>query len=380
MNKKIDILIEVSPAINSNKSGVGYYVDGLVRSFSKYNNIYGYYFNFFNKNKIITSYKIKLYAIKLIPSKVISIFKLVGKLPYIEIFVQKKFDFILYTNYISLPILRKTRYGLVVYDLGFIDCPEYIQEKNLQYLKKFCPDSIKQADLILTISQFTKNRIEQNFPTTKGKIIVTYIPPVNKPVTFTQTNTKDVVFNTSKYILFVGSIEPRKNIENLVKAYLNLPVPMRKEYSLILAGGKGWKDESLLRLIEYNQRMGENIITTGYISDQHKDKLYRSASLFVLPSHYEGFGMPVLEAMQYNIPIALSDIPVFKEIAGDSVNYFNKDSVNDIAKVIEKTLTSEVLKPNQENIYTNILAKYSWKDNVKIVTKAIDKCLMEVKD
>jgi glycosyltransferase involved in cell wall biosynthesis len=156
-----------------------------------------------------------------------------------------------------------------------------------------------------------------------------------------------------KYILFVGSIEPRKNIQNLVEAYTKLPMFIKDTYSLVLAGGKGWKDEQILASIKDAQNNGNKIIQTGYITEAEKDALYKDASLFVLPSHYEGFGMPIYEAMQYKIPIVASNIPVFNEIAGDSITYFDKDSVGDIANVMEKIISSKSLQKNRLELMKN---------------------------
>lgn len=374
------VLIEAGPIIDQNKSGVGHYVEGLMSGLVNAQNnnltIVGYYFNFmkFNKEKLPNNKNINLHRIWLMPGKLISLCRRFGFQPYLEFFVKTNVDYIIFTNYVSLPLLnKKVKKILVIYDLGFRDYPNYIQDVNLAYLNRFCPPSIKSADLIITISEFTKSRINHYFPGLKAPIIVTAIPPSGKPAKPSPGSLDVAHIKTGRYIFYIGTIEPRKNIQNLIKAYSLLDKALRDNYSLVIAGGQGWKNEEIWKDINKYKGLGFNIITTGYVDNYEKAYLYKNAACFVLASHYEGFGMPILEAVQHKIPVAVSDLPVFREIIDDAALYFNKDSALDIAQKIKILLTNGrtrqiLIKKGQMQ-----LRKYSWEDNVKKIINEIER-------
>lgn len=277
------------------------------------------------------------------------------------------------TNYVALPTLTRRKQALIIYDLGFLDCPEFLQAKNLNFLLKFCGPSIQRADVIITISEFTKQRLIHHFPHLNAQVIITPIPPapiVDRAVSL-PANLSDLGMG-SDYILYLGTIEPRKNITSLIDAYCLLPKSLSDTHSLVLAGGQGWKDEEIQLKIKTARLKGFNVITTGYITDSEKHALYRNAGCFVLPSHYEGFGMPLLEAMQYKLPVVASDIQVFREVAGDAALYFNKDDPTSIAKQLQKVIShvavqqSLIIKGNKQ------LKKYSWARNARLVYETLD--------
>jgi alpha-1,3-rhamnosyl/mannosyltransferase len=298
-----------------------------------------------------------------------------GFQPFLELFTWKQANIVLYTNYVALPLLhRKRKVALVVYDLSFLDHPEFTQGVNLKFLKRFCPPSIRKADLIITISEFTKQRLAYHFPELKSPVIVTPIPPVAQtlgghlPQNLTGKGIKD-----NKYVLYIGTIEPRKNLQTLLRAWEIMSEELNSEYSLVLAGGKGWKDEAIRADIETLRTKGLRIVLPGYITDDEKCALYSNASCFVLPSHYEGFGMPILEAMQYGVPVAASDIPVFHEVASEAAIYFNKDNPEDIASKLLVLLKDDDLKTKLVAAGASRLRQFSWEKNAQLVANALDR-------
>jgi glycosyltransferase involved in cell wall biosynthesis len=378
---KTRVLFEAGPIFGNQKTGVGYYASQLARSiqdnYPDELEITGYYFNFMGRKNIRKNTIFKyIYVIKIVPGKLLSLSRRLGFQPYLELFINKKSSAIIFTNYVSLPMLRKRKVFLVVYDLGFLDVPQYIHDRNLKFLQHFCNDSILKADVIITISNFTKERIEYYFPNITAKILITPIPPslnqsISSPYKKLSKTLENKKIKSKKYILYLGTIEPRKNLEQLIIAYTLLGDDILKEYSLVLAGGKGWKDESILSLVTKYKKMGIKIILTGYISDDEKIALFSNASCFILASHYEGFGMPILEAMQYKLPIAVSDIPVFHEVAEDGALFFNKDNPLDIAEKIKILLYDSHCRENLIEKQGKILGKNSWEKNADIVFKEI---------
>jgi glycosyltransferase involved in cell wall biosynthesis len=174
--------------------------------------------------------------------------------------------------------------------------------------------------------------------------LVTHIPP-EKPKKFSN---KEIgrVLNKYKivkpFVLFVGTLEPRKNLEKLLEAYENSEY-LKSDFVLVIAGGIDWKFESTVHKINELKDRGLNIIQTGYISINERDMLYSKASLLVFPSHYEGFGMPILEAFSYNLPVCLSDIEIFHEVAGDAALYLDEDNPESIADCLESVLKDSSL-------------------------------------
>ncbi|HUP26104.1 MAG TPA: glycosyltransferase family 1 protein, partial [Candidatus Limnocylindrales bacterium] len=211
--------------------------------------------------------------------------------------------------------------------------------------------------------------IKKYYSVPEEKFVMTPIPPIPKG-SGRGFNLADIGVK-GKYILFVGTLEPRKNVLNLVKAYEQLPSVQRDNYQLVLVGGTGWYMEETMEYISRLQDKGIAIITPGYISNEAKAALYEHASLFVLPSHYEGFGMPILEAMDYGIPTAVSDIEVFHEVAGNASLYFDKDSPASIAGAMARVLTNPALQKELVAKGRERLQAYSWQKVAQSVYESI---------
>src|SRR6185369_9969683 len=161
-----------------------------------------------------------------------------------------------------------------------------------------------------------KQGIIEHYGVPEDKILVTHIPalPV-APLPEAERKAELQKLGLSKpFILFVGTIDPRKNVIGLIDAYRALPKKLRDEYSLVIVGRIEINTDAELSAIKSARQEGYDVVHAGYVSDQTKHALYHSASLFVSASKYEGFGMPLLEAMSYGIPCAFINIPAFTEI------------------------------------------------------------------
>jgi glycosyltransferase involved in cell wall biosynthesis len=372
MKNTTRILFDASPLLNNSLSGVGYYTKYIIEVLAK-NESYeltGFYFNFLGRKKINLKTKypqITFVEIKHFPGIILGpLARLTGLQPPIELFLNNNYDVHFYPNFTSYPSIHKTPQAVVVHDFCFIDHPEYVAPRNQKYLHKLTTKAIQRSSIVICVSESTRSTLI-NIYGDKDSVVIT--PPIIK---VSSSNDQKVrIFTKNKYILFVSTLEPRKNIESLVDAYRKSSI--NSEYDLVLAGGDGWNDEGIVKRIEDAQKAGFNVIKTGYISEEERDYLYKNTALFVMPSHYEGFGMPILEAMQYNVPIAVSDIPVFHEVAGDSVVYFDKDNPLDIANTITNYLNDEAKKKKLVSTYQTQLNKYSWENNAKIVFNAFEK-------
>lgn len=343
------IVFDANPITQNTKSGVGYFTASLIRALSNNSpektRLIGHYFNFLDRKSITglpQASNISYVHSKLFPTKLLNIGRRLGFQPPIELFSRQSADITLFTNFTAMPTVLGGKRVSIIYDVSYIDCPEYAPDRLVSYLRKWVPYTVRASDLIIVNSEFTKQRLINEYKIDENKVEVIPIPPIEHSTPDNKIHKKQNI--DRKYILFVGTIEPRKNIEALLDAYAKLDKNLKGVYALVLAGGKGWKDNGILQQIVDLQNQGLNIIQTGYVTDAEKSALYEKATLCVQPSLYEGFGMPILEAMSYDKPVACSDIAVFREIAGDSASYFEPSSPDSIAKSISKILTDNTLQ------------------------------------
>lgn len=380
MHKKI--LVDVDPIIKNNKTGIGFFLERLFENTEKLQSNIDFYGYYFNKGDVLSTEikgipNFKLIKINIMMSKLLSVCRRFGHQPKLELFIKSKYDLILFTNFVSLSSIKKTKNVLFVYDLCFLDYPEFVQNTNLKYLKRFVPSSILNSNVIVTNSIFTKSRIINHFPSSEKKIVVIPIPPAvyTSSVINESTAMKRYQLTRNKYILFVGTLEPRKNLNTLLDAYMKLNEDIKDEYSLVIVGSNGWKNDDLLDRLSALKNNGVNVIYAGYVSDEELNTLYANAACYVQPSHYEGFGMPLLESMNYSIPTIASDIPVFREIAGDASLYFNKDDPDDLRNKIQLLLRDKKLQKELVIRSGDQLKKFGWEDASKSFLKIIDDLL-----
>ena len=374
MKDTVRIFFEASSVLDKKKTGIGYFSYHLVNALSRGSfKIVAFAFNFLGRNSYSIASHIELHYIKFLPAKILSfITRQTGWQLPIEALIPdvKKNDWIFYPNYISYPTIRGVKSIVTIHDLAFLDLPDTLDEKNLKLLKKIMPKSIKRASIILCISEFTKERLLYHFPNINNKdIVVQGIPPILKTKKIDPKRALEKFsLEYKKYILIVGTIEPRKNIKQAVDAFLSLPIDIRNEFKLVILGKVGWKSSVLLEDISlYNKHSPDKqIVITGYVSDSDKKGLYYGARFFVSTSLYEGFGMPLLEAMTYKLPCIVSDIPTFQEVAGDSVTYYS-----DTSDLSSKMF--DLIKNSQRSVsYGDILDAYSWNKFAEKIYESID--------
>ncbi len=341
-------IFDANPVAQNNKSGVGYFNQMLIKALaetSPEDMFVGHYFNFLGQKKpqfLPKAKNISYVQSKLVPTKLINVGRRFGIQLPLELFTKQTANFTIFTSFVAAPTLTKTKKISLIYDLSFIDCPEFVSDKLAKHLTKWVPYTLKKSDLIIVNCKFVKSRIVDHYGYPSNKIVIAPIPPDEHSKPDYSILSKHKL--DKSYILFVGTIEPRKNIINLVDGYSRIKPVLRKKYPLVLAGGKGWKDSESLKLIEKLQKEGVNIIQTGYISDGEKAALYDNATVCIQPSLYEGFGMPILEAMSYGKPVVCSDLNVFREVAADAAVYFDTKNPYEIASCLTKVIENPKLQ------------------------------------
>lgn len=332
------------------RTGIGYYTARLVEHMAKNNpdiRFVGYYYNFLGRKQSPRSpvgNNISYRPIYAFPGPIINLLRRFNVEVPIEFLTLMQADFVLYPNFLTQPSIFRTPNAPVIHDLVYLDFPEYGSNKSVRDLTRFVPRAIKRASFIVTVSQFSKQRIVDSYHVPAEQIVTTFIPP--NEVRVLDDTRKDAILQergiTKPYIFFIGTMEPRKNVVALLEAYTLLPEELRQQYSLVLAGKIDWKYQETKAKIEQSQADGYDVHYLGYVDDDTQAALYQGARLFAVASNYEGFGMQILETLSYGVPCVASDISVFHEVGGDAITYFNHKDPHDIAATIASSLTGPI--------------------------------------
>ncbi len=344
------VIFDATPLL-ANRTGIAYYIEQMMVEMAKAHpetQFVGFYYNFLGRrdtSSLPRSANLSYVNASIMPSKIVYQLRRWGIEFPIELIALTKADFIIYGNFLGYPSWRKTPSAPVIHDLTYIDLPQYVSAKLRSDLVRFIPKQIKRGSFVVTVSQYSKKRIAEEFGTDK-EVLVTPIPPVDLARHPDQECQEELskAGIAKPFILFVGTIEPRKNIPNLIEAYKQLPQDLRDKYSLVIAGRIGWNCENEEALLAQAPKEGYDVKHLGYVSDALREVLYQKATLFSTASHYEGFGMPILEAMHFGTPCAISEIPVFREVAAENADYFNQDDPKDIAKHLQNLLTDNTAR------------------------------------
>ncbi len=263
-----------------------------------------------------------------------------------------------------------------IMDLSFLHFPQLFTKHDLYQLTNWTKYSAKKAKKIFTISEFSKNDIISAYGINKDKVVVTY-PGIKiksaKSKDFNMDDLKKKFGISGQYILFVGTLQPRKNIEKLIEAFSLLK---KSDMRLLIVGKKGWLYEQILASPQKYQ-VADRVKFLDFVSDEDLPSLYKNAVCFVLPSLYEGFGLPVLEAMKNGCPVLASDVSSLPEAGGDAALYFNPTSASDIADKLEKVISSPKLREEMVKKGYNQIKKFSWDKTAKETLKVLEKIVNE---
>lgn len=263
-----------------------------------------------------------------------------NKLPPIDLWCGK--GIYIFPRFANMNLLF-SKSAVVIYDLSFELYRQYSDEGNAKFLSASVQRTIKKINKVITISENAKNEILDFYKISNNKIVVA--TPATDPRLFYRRSKLEienvkVKYNIKgNYILALSNLEPRKNLGSLVDAYCSLPIATRKNLGLLLVGVQGWKTDLLFEKIIQKVKEGYNIIRPSqYVLDVDKPAIVSGATLLVYPSHYEGFGMPPLEALACGTPVITSNNSSLPEVVGKKWPTINSSSVNSIKKQIELTL------------------------------------------
>lgn len=262
---------------------------------------------------------------------------------------------------------------MVVHDLGFLHYPNAYKRSHVSYLKKHTPKFLRKAKTVVTVSQFSKIDLVKQYKIESEKIDVVYngVKDIFRPLSFNEKiYAKEKYTEGKEYFLYAGAIQPRKNLLNLLKAFSIFKKRLQSNMKLVLAGRLAWKNKEFLKLIKtYKYR--NDVVITGYLEEKELALLMGSAYALVYPSLFEGFGVPVIEAMKCNVPVLTSKNTSMEEIAKEAALYFNPEDHNDIGEKMMLIYKNETVSNKLITNAKNISAQYNWKNAAALLWKSI---------
>lgn len=266
-------------------------------------------------------------------------FKIINKVRF-----EKKID-IWHSTY-PIPIeVDRAKKITTIHDLIPLKLP-YTTLDNKKFFFNIVKNSLEKSNLVLTVSEHTKKDIIEIFKVSSDKIFVTYQPVIQTQAIFNENELlillKQYRLRAKEYILFVGTIEPKKNLGRLIEAYMKLDTSM----PLVIVGKKGWLWEDEIGKLQkvFNNYFIKKIKFLEYISRSDLTYLYQGACCFIFPSLYEGFGLPPLEAMALGCPTIVSNVSSLPEVCGDAALYVDPYDVISIRDQIENLINDPCLQ------------------------------------
>lgn len=250
-----------------------------------------------------------------------------------------------------------------IYDLSFLTHPDCHLEANRVHCLRETVDSVLQASRLVAISEHTRQDLCRYLNAGSDRVIVT--PLGCSEVFFREPDPKDRQRVREKYglsrsfVLTLGSLEPRKNVAGLLRAWARLPPTLRREYDLVVAGGKGWLNSPIIQLVDELQIQDE-VRFVGYAAEEDLPSLYQTATLFAYPSLYEGFGLPALEAMAGGTPVVTSGISPLRELAQGAAFLVDPSSPADIASALTRLLDDPKERARLAEAGKARASEYTW--------------------
>jgi len=280
------------------------------------------------------------------------------------------------TNY-KVPLWNRCRTIVTIHDLSLLLHSHTHEEELVRRARLRLPATARMASKIITDSESVKREICEHLRIRPEKIAVVPLAPRRafRPVATADSASARLRLGVAdEFILFVGTVEPRKNLVTLVRAFEELTRRTELRPQLVIAGQKGWLTDELFALIEQSG-LGPRILFTGYIPDEDLAALYSSCRVCVYPSLYEGFGLPPLEAMSCGAPVITSRIPVIMETVGDAARLVEPTNVRELADSIHGLWTSDAERRRLSTDGIAHAAGFTWERTARLTLDVYDEVL-----
>ena len=267
-----------------------------------------------------------------------------------------------------LPLLHPPRSVVTIHDLGYLYFPQAHTTSSRLYLDRFTRFSARRASRVIAVSQATRRDLIRHYNLDPARITVIhhgYDHQRYQPITdlaLRQTARQHYGIGPGRFLLYVGTLQPRKNLERLMDAFEALIAdPQFDDLKLVLCGRPGWLSEPIVaRAARLEATRPGRVVLTGYLADDHLPVLLSEASGFVFPSLYEGFGMPVLEAMACGCPVVCSNSSSLPEVAGEAALYHHPLDTAALTDALRRLLTQPALAADLRQRGLQQASRFSW--------------------
>ncbi|MFQ5855093.1 MAG: glycosyltransferase family 4 protein [Anaerolineae bacterium] len=274
----------------------------------------------------------------------------------------------------ALPLICPTRSAVTVHDLSFFLYPQTFNRGNRLYLKLMTRLAVRRADAVITVSKHTRQDVIRLLDVPAGRVHTVpngidqlfYPLPAHEVQAF-----REVHQLPERFILCISTIEPRKNLTTLIRAYAALG---EIEHRLVIGGGRGWQYESVFALVD-ELGLNNRVWLPGFVRHEELPYWYNAADAFVFPSIYEGFGLPPLEAMACGTPVIVSNTSSLPEVVGSAGLLVDPTDVNALAEAIHRVLTDDTLAPSMAAKGLARAERFSWKASAERTVAVYDSVL-----
>jgi glycosyltransferase involved in cell wall biosynthesis len=370
----MNIIIDIRPLLTTPRTGVGEYTFELLDhlfKIDKTNQYFLYYNSFKNIDHLIPNWQQNnVRIIKTVyPNKLFNLSLIIFKYPKLDKLVKKKTgikpDIFFSPNLNFLALSKGIKKILTVHDLSYTLYSEFYSFHQRLWHKIISPKKqCQEADVIFTPSNNTKQDLIKYYKINQEKIKVTPLGLSTNFINPIFTNIRQKYNLTHDYLLFLGTIEPRKNVLGIIKAFEKSQNIFFGD--LVLAGAQGFQYKKILDYIKKSP-VKDRIKIIDYVDKSDKPALYKNAKIFLFPSFYEGFGLPVLEAMSVSTPVITSNRSSLSEITNNTAWLVNPYRINEISEAIKKILTDEKLRNRMKEEGIKQADGFRWEKVVELL-------------
>jgi glycosyltransferase involved in cell wall biosynthesis len=362
----VKIAIDLRPLMVGKISGVEVYIVSMLKALFEADkeNEYILWYNIFKEVDIShfpKDYPNVSIERTRIPNKLFNLSLNLLRWPKIDRFIGKGIDVLWVPDPRPAPVSKKCRKIVTFHDLSFEDFKYTFNLKTRCWHKIVNPKrEAKEADKIIAVSQFTKAQLIDKYGISADKIEVIYESADLKPAKETFSAIKKKYGLPDEYFLCLSTLEPRKNITGVIEAFLEWQESTQASVSLVIAGKEHPRIFSDMKLQSH-----PNILLTGFVEEEDKALLYQHAMAFLYPSFYEGFGLPILEAMQCGTPVVTSDITSMPEVAGEAALLVNPSDKKELKNAIHSLYRDGELRESLIKKGLRQAENFSWKKAVQ---------------